>query len=287
MRRFVAGIMVLSAGLLLFALPQAGPAADGASIVVVHPDPVGQGDIVKVVVQASGAATSGTIKIAGRSFMGFPTGGLVIFYAGIDLDAEPSAIVIEAKVEGLEGEHETRVLAKSFGRESLKVSPAYTDLDEKTLARVQAEKQRLTDIWNTSTPRRLWGKSFVKPAAGSLGSPFGLRRFFNGQPRSPHSGLDIRAQAGSAVYASNSGRVVLADDLFFTGNTVVIDHGLGLYTIYAHLSRVYVEAGQDIDRSQLMGRVGATGRVTGPHLHWAVKLGGARVDPAGLPGMLL
>ena len=81
--------------------------------------------------------------------------------------------------------------------------------------------------------------------------------------------------------------MVLADDLFFTGNTVIIDHGLGLYTIYAHLSQTYVEAGGQVERSKLIGRVGATGRVTGPHLHWAVKLGGARVDPSGLPGVLL
>ncbi len=278
---------VTLAGLLVLGLLRTGLAAGQANIVVVDPDPIGQGDIVKIVVQVPGAATSGEIKIAGRSFSGFPTGGLMTFFAGVDLDAEPSSMVIEAEVGGFKGKRESRIVAKSFGRESLKVSPTYTDLDDKTLTRVRAEKERLEGIWKTRTPQRLWTKSFVKPAVGDLGSPFGLRRFFNDQARSPHSGLDIRAQAGSEVYASNSGRVVLADDLFFTGTTVVIDHGLGLYTIYAHLSRVDVKVGEDVERSQRIGRVGATGRVTGPHLHWAVKLGGARVDPSGLPGVLL
>jgi murein DD-endopeptidase MepM/ murein hydrolase activator NlpD len=133
----------------------------------------------------------------------------------------------------------------------------------------------------------LWHESFVKPAAGPNGSPFGLRRYFNGQPRSPHSGLDIKAPDGSEVTASNDGEIVLAENLFFTGNTIIVDHGLGLYTIYAHLSRMEVGVGDEVRRSQVIGRVGATGRVTGPHLHWAVKLGGSRVDPAMLPGAAL
>ena len=280
-------LAVQAAALALFGVLVSTAVAEQSRIVLVDPDPVGQGDIVKVVVAAPVAAPAGTLTIAGRSFTGFPIGGLMTFFVGVDLDVEPSDTVIETEVAGFKGRHETRVVAKSFGRESLKVSPTYTDLDEKTLVRVKAEQERLKAIWATNTPQRLWTKSFVKPAAGELGSPFGLRRFFNGQPRSPHSGMDIRAQAGSEVYASNSGRVVLADDLFFTGNTVIIDHGLGLYTIYAHLSQTYVEAGGQVERSKLIGRVGATGRVTGPHLHWAVKLGGARVDPSGLPGVLL
>jgi murein DD-endopeptidase MepM/ murein hydrolase activator NlpD len=179
------------------------------------------------------------------------------------------------------------IVAREFGRESLKVNPKYTDLDEATLARVKEEEVVLDAIWQQATPERYWKGAFLKPTAGTPGSPFGLRRFFNDQPRSPHSGLDLKAAAGTPVYASNYGKVVLAADLFFTGNTIVIDHGLSLYTIYAHLSKIDVKEGDQVDRAQPIGLVGATGRVTGAHLHWAVKLGGARVDPATLPGALL
>jgi murein DD-endopeptidase MepM/ murein hydrolase activator NlpD len=120
------------------------------------------------------------------------------------------------------------------------------------------------------------------PAEGPAGSPFGLRRFFNGEPRSPHAGIDIKAPKGAPVVASNRGRVALTDELFFTGKTVVLDHGLGLFTLYVHLSEIEAKAGTMVDRGARIGKVGATGRVTGPHLHWGMRLGGQRVDPLAL-----
>lgn len=119
-----------------------------------------------------------------------------------------------------------------------------------------------------------------KPVQGRLSSPFGLRRFFNGQERNPHSGLDFAVPAGTPVLAPAAGRIVLVGDFFFNGRTVFIDHGQGFISMFCHLSAVEVKVGDDVPRGGVVGRVGATGRATGPHLHWNVSLNGVRVDPA-------
>jgi murein DD-endopeptidase MepM/ murein hydrolase activator NlpD len=105
---------------------------------------------------------------------------------------------------------------------------------------------------------------------------------FNGEPRAPHNGADLRAKTGTPIRSANRGRVVLAKELFFTGNTVIVDHGLGIYLLYAHLSRIDVKPGATVDNGQVIGLSGATGRVTGPHLHWGVRIQGARVNPFSL-----
>ena len=114
------------------------------------------------------------------------------------------------------------------------------------------------------------------------GRNFGHRRVFNGQPRAPHSGADLTAATGVEINAVNAGRVVLAKDLFFSGNAVFIDHGLGVYSTYLHLSEMLVEPGTMVEQGQVIGLAGATGRVTGPHLHWGVRILSARVDPFSL-----
>ncbi|HJT17882.1 MAG TPA: M23 family metallopeptidase, partial [Thermoanaerobaculia bacterium] len=126
---------------------------------------------------------------------------------------------------------------------------------------------------------------FIDPIAGVKGTNFGVRRIFNGEPRAPHSGADLHAAAGTPVHATNRGRVVLAKNLFFTGNTVLLDHGFGIYSLYAHLSRIDVHAGETVNRGEVVGLVGATGRVTAPHLHWGMRVQGARVDPFSLVGV--
>lgn len=119
-----------------------------------------------------------------------------------------------------------------------------------------------------------------KPVKGPLSSPFGLKRFFNGEPRAPHSGLDFAVPTGTPVTAPAAGKVILTGDYFFNGNTVFLDHGQGLITMYCHLSVIDVKVGDTLSRGQVLGKVGATGRVTGAHLHWNVSLNDARVDPA-------
>ena len=117
-------------------------------------------------------------------------------------------------------------------------------------------------------------------------SGFGTRSVFNGQPRSPHSGADFRSPEGTPIKAPNAGRIVVARNMYFSGNTVVIDHGLGCFSLLAHLSAFDVHEGESVSAGQLIGRVGATGRVTGPHLHWAVRIANARVDPLSVLALL-
>lgn len=153
------------------------------------------------------------------------------------------------------------------------VSPNAEDLER--IARDRAEMDAAFQLWDESavTP------AFVLPAQGPRSSFFGLRRFFNGQPRNPHSGVDIAAPNRSDIVAPAPGEVVATGDYFFNGNTVLIHHGQGMVTMYCHMSEIGVDVGQIVETGDVIGKIGATGRVTGPHLHWSVSLNQARVNP--------
>jgi murein DD-endopeptidase MepM/ murein hydrolase activator NlpD len=205
---------------------------------------------------------------------------------GIDVDEEPGVSQVKVSLDQgagppLVATRELHVVAKQFPTRRLRVAPTYVDPPPDDLARIQREAAMLNAVFATITPR-LWDGPFVLPVAEPSNSNFGSRSIFNGQARSPHGGVDFASAAGTPVAAAGRGRIVIADDLFFTGNTVVIDHGLGLYSVLAHLSAMNVARGDGVERGSIVGRVGATGRVTGAHLHWGVRLNGARVDPMSL-----
>jgi murein DD-endopeptidase MepM/ murein hydrolase activator NlpD len=172
-----------------------------------------------------------------------------------------------------------RIVAKKFPTTELKVEDRYVDLSAANLARANRETKEIEAIHATITNEVFWDQPFIVPIPGRSGANFGHRRIFNGQPRAPHGGADLRAATGTPIHAANHARVALAKDLFFTGNTVILDHGFGIYTLYAHLSRVNVKNGDIVKNGQVIGLAGATGRVTGPHLHWGMRIQGARVDP--------
>jgi murein DD-endopeptidase MepM/ murein hydrolase activator NlpD len=157
------------------------------------------------------------------------------------------------------------------------------ELDPETATRVSEEASRLKALWEAVTPQRLWQGPFLSPVVSAARPEgFGLRRIINDQPRSPHSGADYKAPHGAVVRASNAARVALTEEQFFAGNALVLDHGVGLYTIYFHLREFTVKTGDVVQKGQEIGKVGATGRASGPHLHFGVRLNGARIDPAAL-----
>jgi murein DD-endopeptidase MepM/ murein hydrolase activator NlpD len=206
---------------------------------------------------------------------------------GVDLDAKPGAHAAEALLRMDDGRVEKRevaidVEAKKYPTQPLKVAEKFVELSKADLSRSKREAAELDAIYPRITSDIVPAEPFTDPIPGEAGTNFGSRRVFNGEPRAPHSGADLHAAAGTPVHATNRGRVVLAKNLFFTGNTVLLDHGLGIYSLYAHLSRIDVKRGETVKNGQLLGLSGATGRVTAPHLHWGMRVQGARVDPFSL-----
>jgi murein DD-endopeptidase MepM/ murein hydrolase activator NlpD len=173
-----------------------------------------------------------------------------------------------------------KVGAKSYAAQRLKVPPDKVELSKDDLARHERERAHLTQVLATFTETAPPSLAMLPPTPGPRSSSFGLRRYFNGQPRAPHNGMDIAAPLGTPVVAASAGRVLDVGDYFFPGRLVILDHGLGVLSLYAHLSAIDVPAQQVVAAGTPIGKVGATGRVTGPHLHFSVYLNATAVDPA-------
>lgn len=205
---------------------------------------------------------------------------------GIDLDVTPGTYRVAVNADGApQTSTSLRVLTKAFPTRHLTVDESFVNPPAEAQAQIAADAAALNAIWATPDPSRLW-TTFVRPVSEPANSAFGTRSVFNGQPRSPHGGADFPSPTGTPVHAPAAGTVVLARNLYYTGNTVVIDHGLGLFSMLCHFSEIDAHDGDHVTAGQVVGKVGATGRVTGPHLHWAVRLNGARVDPMSLLALL-
>ena len=174
------------------------------------------------------------------------------------------------------------IVAKKFPEERLEVESKYVEPPPEVQARIERERARLAEVYAARRFVTPPGKAFVRPVPGEPTAIFGTRRLYNGEPRAPHPGLDLRAGSGTPVKVAGDGEVVLAQDLYYSGLTVIVDHGGGLFTIYAHLSRIDVQEGTTVAAGDLVGQSGATGRVTGPHLHWGAKIGDRPFDPTAL-----
>ena len=209
---------------------------------------------------------------------------------GIDLEVPSGkysvAITAGEGVAQSRAAHVLLVQPKTFQTRKLTVDPAFVNPPADVQPRIQSEAARLARVWGSPSKSRFWNGQFVRPVGEAANSAFGSRSVFNGQARNPHSGADFASPAGTPVRSPNAGRVALAGDLYFTGNTVVLDHGLGLFSLFAHLESIDVREGDSVVAGQFLGNVGATGRVTGPHLHWTVRLNDARVDPLALLSVL-
>lgn len=249
-----------------------------------------QGSVLVVEVRSESALTAVEGFSEGEELRFWHDADARVYQAllGVDLLARPGPSTVRVRAFPDAGEPvacrlELRVRDGGFPVQRLRVAPKYVQLSPSDLARAQRERTELGAIFSSMTPERLWQGAFRQPVEGyDASGNFGKRRIYNDEPRSPHSGEDFPAPAGTPVEATARARVALAKELFFLGNTVILDHGFGLYTFYGHLSSLAVEAGALIDGGTVIGRVGSTGRVTGPHLHWGVRLGNKRVNPMEL-----
>lgn len=205
---------------------------------------------------------------------------------GIDMQDEPGTY--ELAVDVKQGEQAKQlsfnvlVAKEKFFVEHLTLPKDKVDLDEKGAARWKTEQEQVKQALAENSRLKLWHSDFVEPVNGKRTGIFGSVRIMNGQPRNPHNGEDIGAPLGTDVAATNDGIVRITVDHIFSGKGVFVDHGLGFYSMYFHLSEILVKDGDLVTAGQIIGKVGTTGRATGPHLHWGVKLNGARVNPYSL-----
>jgi murein DD-endopeptidase MepM/ murein hydrolase activator NlpD len=203
--------------------------------------------------------------------------------AGVDLDAKPG-VRHTMRIARNKTESDTRTITiarRDFPVRRLKVAPSFVDPSPEALEQIGRDNKLLAAAYAQVTPQR-WTEPFLLPVDGKPTSNFGSRSYYNGQARSPHAGVDFMSGQGTPVRSPSHGRVALAAPLYFTGNTVIVDHGARLFSVFAHLSAMNVRDGDSVAPEAVVGLVGATGRVTGPHLHWSVRLNGARVDPLSL-----
>jgi murein DD-endopeptidase MepM/ murein hydrolase activator NlpD len=205
-------------------------------------------------------------------------------FLGLDLEQAAGGYKLGVTAKSAAGDAVTcgatiAVRAGKFATEKLKVAPNFVEPDPEQLAKAHEDSKKLREIFDTVTPEKFWTGRFRVPLDGvTTGGNFGKRRVLNGKPSSPHTGVDFPSPTGTPVHAAQRGRVVLAGPLYFSGNTVVIDHGCGVYTLYGHFSEISVKPGEMVDSGAILGKVGATGRVTGPHLHWGLTVNRSRVN---------
>lgn len=206
---------------------------------------------------------------------------------GLDLETatgERELLVYVHAPEGSPSRHSVtiQVRKKDFAVQHLTLPRSMVTLNRKDLERANREKADMERVLSATAGAREWKAPFVMPVQGEIISPFGVRRVLNQEPRNPHSGMDLRAEEGTRVLASSDGVVALTADHFFSGKSIVLDHGLGVFTMYFHLSEIDVREGQKVAQGEAIGKVGKTGRATGAHLHWGVRIQGSRVDPLSL-----
>ena len=281
------------AALLALALLPLTAAAGDRLVVTWHPARPRIGDVAWL--HLRGASETAVVEgsVGHRPLAFFPYAGGYAALVGLDIDVKPGVqpwrlAVLEPGLDPRPLTGKVTVVPRQFPVQRLTVPPGMADPDPETERRAVAEGQHLQMLYRTVSPERLWRGPFTRPVAGTEPpSGFGARRIINGTPRAAHSGVDYSAPRGTPVVAANAGRVALVGDYFFPGRLVALDHGLGLYTLYFHLDSVAVAEGDRVDRGQTLGTVGATGRATGPHLHFGAQLGGARIDPAALLALRL
>ena len=281
-------MMVVKLLLPLLLLTTDQPARDLA--VRVFPPRPAQGQLV--VIQVEGAEPGDRVsgEFAGRKLRFFIDGqGRVRALSAVSWKQKPGEVSLVVTVQPPRGDPVIQgvavpVLEYQFEEQELKVNPKYVRPPKDVRARIKRERAAMRSIWRALPSRRKWSGSFVWPRKDEICSTFGAKRMFNRKLKSRHFGVDIDGKTGDPVVAIGAGRVVMVSDRYYAGGTVVIDHGLRLYSLYFHLSEFLVEVGDAVEKGQLIGKVGRSGRVTGPHLHLGTRVEGLSFDPLSLLG---
>lgn len=277
----VAALVVLLCASVAAPHVAAAPTPDAQ--ITLHSRAFRQGEVVVVRVAAAADTSAVTVTAFGAEWPAVRADdGRWESLIGIDLDTRPGTYELIATMRGMDvttARRSVTVVARRFRTRTLTVAPDFVNPPPEVMTRIDGDRTLLDEVFGHGSTTAAWRGGFARPVQDRANSSFGTRSVFNGEPRNPHTGTDFLSPRGRPVRAPASGRVVVARDLFFTGNTVVIDHGLGVFSTLAHLSRIDVREGDPIGRGDLVGLVGATGRVTGPHLHWSLRVGAARVDP--------
>jgi hypothetical protein len=236
-----------------------------------------------VVLTIRGAAAAITVRAFDREWRAFQADDhswRVLM--GIDMAIAPGRYDVVITGGAAQVVHPLVVTARQFPTRRLRVDPKLVIPPASERERIDRESRELEAAWQSSPAERLWRGPFVRPVPDAANSAFGAHSVYNGETTSRHGGADFLSPPGRPVKAPGGGRIVIAGSRYFSGNTVVIDHGQGLFSLLAHLTEIDVKLGDTVSAGDVVGTVGSTGRVTGPHLHWAVRLNGARVDPLSL-----
>jgi murein DD-endopeptidase MepM/ murein hydrolase activator NlpD len=263
-------------------------AANSGGVVWPRRVEVHQGELVELKMKGEGlAAVEG--QLGNEKFHFYPTGRITFSaLVGADLEAKPGSSKLFLKATsstGSEsyGEVAIKIKAKAFRQESFNVAPSFDHMSSETIEEIRREQAAFARVFAVPSTERMWNGPFVRPVPHEASaSSFGFRRIINGVARAPHTGTDLSAPTGTEVLATNHGRVALVGNFFFAGGSLVLDHGGGLFTMYFHLSEFTAAEGAMVKKGDVVALSGATGRVTGPHLHWGARLLNARIDPLQL-----
>jgi murein DD-endopeptidase MepM/ murein hydrolase activator NlpD len=273
--------------MLLFFIPVLSSASEpiNSPQIEISPPDIKQGDVFSVKINGTDINADPKALFNGRDLLFAKCGdGCFAAIGAAPLDAKPGSYRIEI-VAG-EQRFKTELVIKQARLETIKLTlpEGKVILSPEDAKRAEQEAERLKTIWEIRT-ERLWDGGFIMPLDNELSTPFGVKRIINNKKVSIHWGLDIRGKEGEPVKASNKGKAVLVEELFFGGKTVVIDHGLGVYTIYMHMSAFNIKAGDAVSKGDIIGLVGSTGRSSGPHLHFGIKVQNISANPASIVGL--
>jgi hypothetical protein len=255
--------------------------------VEVSPQELFPGDPFVIRISGVDASQKMSASIAGKEIPLGSCGDVCVIGIGVvDPDMKPGNIVVSTQFGPQTLSATVFVKKGEYPEQHLRLPKEQVTLSPEDLARAKKEAEKLKGLWQLSTDRLFQG-AFIIPLPNPVSTVYGARRIFNNKTTNIHGGIDIKGSLGEEVRASNRGRIVLAENLFFGGNTVVIDHGLGIYTVYMHLDRFEAAYGQLVSRGDVIGLVGSSGRSTGPHLHFGAKIMATNANPLSLTKLKL